>query len=228
MSKWVKRRQDAWAESAPAQGTLPFDKVALAAYRVGLVFAPSWLFIDTAKRFRRETTSLKDHRALVEAHEKVTAKYASGWLVVLGLVWLLSPGDYLLAKAAACLALFRLTEIGNTILGFVLDRREPLLARSLVTVAFQALQIALIFAIVDHAFARGAFVARESGVADHVATTAFDYLYLSMTSMITVGNHYTPETGLARWLELGASAAGIVLLGVVVARAIGVSESRQA
>ncbi len=220
---WLQRRWDAWGESAAQPGTLPFDRVALCAYRVGLVFAPSWLFIDTAKCFRKEA-SPEDQRAILETREKVTTIYAFGWLVLLVAVWLISPSDDFFAKAVACLALFRLTEIGNTILGFVMNQREPLLARSLITVAFQALQIALIFAIVDHAFARGAFVAHESG-ARHVATTAFDYLYLSMTSMITVGNHYTPETGLARWLELGAAAGGIVLLGVVVARAIGAGGS---
>jgi hypothetical protein len=47
--------------------------------------------------------------------------------------------------------------------------------------------------------------------------------------MTTLGNQYTPVSTLAHVLEVGANTTGILLLGVVVARAIGlISDARMA
>lgn len=222
-SGWFGRRRAALTKKrseAAGEGFLPFDRGALRVYWVSLALSPSWLFIDMAKCLETDGKSGEGLEKTLEKLANWTAGYVVLWVIALGILFALSPTDNVLAKVFAGIALVRLVEIGNTILGFILNRQEPLLARSLVTVAFQALQIAFIFAIADHAFARTDFVT-ENG--DHVATLPFDYLYISITSMITVGNHYNPETGIARWLEASTAAAGIVLLGVVVARAIGLA-----
>lgn len=221
---WISQRREAWektiARDSAQEDLLLFDRIALRIYCWSLIVLPSWLLIDAAKRFRTDGASPEERRRIRRAMEKAAGKYVAFWCAVLMITWLVSPGNELFAKLLACLALFRLAEIGNTILGFVLDRREPLLAGSLITVALQALQIALVFAIVDHAFAHHDFVIQDGQRAGQAATTALDYLYMSSTTMITLGSEYSPETGLARCLELATATAGIVLLGVVVARAI--------
>lgn len=227
---WLSQRREAWkktiARDSAQDDLLLFDRIALRIYCWSLILVPSWLLIDAAKRFRTEGESPETRRRIRQEKERAAAKYVTFWFSVLVATWLLSPDNEFFAKVFACLALIRLAEIGNTILGFVLDRREPLLAGSLITVALQALQIALIFAIVDHAFARHDFVVQEGARAGEAATTALDFFYLSATTMITLGNQYGPETSLARWLELGTATAGIILLGVVVARAIGLSSEK--
>jgi hypothetical protein len=223
---WFSQRWQAWREDAApdlTQGALLFDRIALRIYCWSLILLPSWLLIDAAKRFRVDAKSSEEYWRIHREKENAAARYLAFWYVVLAASWIASPDSEILAKIFACIALFRLVEIGNTILGFILSRREPLLAGSLVTVALQALQIAFIFAIVDHAFARHAFVMQEGESVGQTATTALDYLYLSLTTMITLGNKYSPETGVARLLEVGTAMTGIVLLGVVVARAIGLS-----
>lgn len=226
---WISQRREAWrkaiADSAH-DDLLLFDRIALRIYCWSLILVPSWLLIDAAKRFRTDGESPKERQRIHREKERAAGQYVTVWCAVLVASWLVSPGNELLAKVLACIALFRLAEIGNTILGFVLDRREPLLAGSLITVAIQALQIALIFSIVDHAFAHRAFVIQDGERAGQAAGTAFDYLYLSSTTMITLGNEYSPETSVARLLELSAATAGIILLGVVVARAIGLASDK--
>jgi hypothetical protein len=227
---WISQRREVWrkttARDSAQNDLLLFDRIALRIYCWSLIVVPSWLLIDAAKRFRTDGESPEERWRIRQEKERAAGQYVTFWCAVLVTTWLVSPGNELFAKVLACIALFRLAEIGNTILGFVLDRREPLLAGSLITVALQALQIALIFAIVDHAFAHHDFVMQEGERTGHAATTALDYLYLSSTTMITLGNEYSPETSLARWLELGTATAGIVLLGVVVARAIGLSSDK--
>lgn len=227
---WISQRWEAWkkviAPDSAHDDLLLFDRIALRIYCWSLIVVPSWLLIDAARRFRTDGESPEERQRIRREKERAVGQYATVWCAVLVATWLVSPGNELIAKVLACLALFRLAEIGNTILGFVLDRREPLFAGSLITVAIQALQIALIFAIADHAFAHHDFVIQEGGRAGQAATTALDYLYLSSTTMITLGNEYSPETSVARLLELGTATAGIVLLGVVVSRAIGLSSDK--
>lgn len=228
---WVRQRRGAWKKDTDPkqwQDALLFDRAALRVYCWSLAVVPSWLLIDAAKRFRTEGEAPPEQRRIHREMEKAAAWYVAFWCLALVAIWLASPGNDLLAKLLAGVALLRLAEIGNTILGFVLDRREPLLAGSLITVALQALQIALVFAIVDHAFARDDFVIQDGERTGEVATTAFDHLYLSATTMITLGNQYDPATGLARLLELGTATSGIVLLGVVVARAVGLPRGKAA
>jgi hypothetical protein len=224
-SGWIAQRRRVWRETVardPGQDDLVlFDKLALRVYWWTLIVAPSWLLIDARERFQTGGKTSRERQRIRRAMERAAGQYGALWCTVLVAAWLVSPDSEPLAAVLACTALFRLIEIGNTILGFVLDRREPLLAGSLVTVALQALQIALIFAIVDHAFARHDFVIQGGTRAGQAATTPLEFLYMSSTTMITLGNQYAPETSLAQWLELGTAAAGIVLLAIVLARAIG-------
>lgn len=227
VSGWFEQRRTVLKADLPEVERakyLPFDRVALRVYRVGLALAPSWLLLDAAKKF--QTTGDPEHdRATFHQLENRTAWYVAVWFVILVGIWQFSPSDDLLAKLLAGLVLFRLLEIATAILGFVLDQREPRIARSLITIAVLALQIALIFAIVDHAFARNDYfmqaVRGSGGHGGYPAHTPFEYLYLSLTCMVTLGNQYIPLTGIARYLEVAATTVGLLLLGIVAARAIG-------
>jgi hypothetical protein len=206
---------------------LPFDRAALFVYRLGFWLAPSWWLIDTSKRYRsgltNETPQARFERTVKEELE--TAGYVTFWFVVLLAIWLASPSGALAAVAGG-VALFRLMEIVISVLGFVLDQREPKIARSLVTIGVLAVQVVLIFAIIDHSFAGASFVKPSAqmapGSSSH-ATSPVEFLYLSWTYMTTVGNQYTAKTELARILQLAGSISGILLLGIVAARAIGLT-----
>jgi hypothetical protein len=205
---------------------LPFDKGALVIYRLGFWLAPSWWLIDTRKRYLmadRRDPGIRSRTTKLE--ERDTALYVMVWFLLLAAAWLVSPNNESIATALGGVALFRLLEIAIAVLGFVLDQREPKIARSLITIAVLALQVALIFAILDHSFARNDFLKPAELTVDqtgiHGAEKPFEYLYLSWTYMTTLGNQYIPKSELARILQLGANTSGILLLGIVAARAIG-------
>ena len=212
MPAWLSSRWDRWITTEQEPGRYPFDRGAIRIYRAGLWLAPSWWLIDTRRSQRTE-----------EREQNETACYVMFWFAALIVFWLISPNDDTAAQILGAVALFRLIEITLTVLGFVLDRREPKIARSLITIGILALQVALIFAIVDHSFARLDFLRPGSTVAhEHPATTPFEYFYLSWTYMTTLGNQYTPKTEFASALQLAANTWGLLLLGIVVARAIAI------
>lgn len=231
IARWFRGRRAAWARPPqepvdPPTGTLPFDGLALRIYRWGFWLAPSWLFIDAAKRFRTDNVTPDEKRKRLRRVEKATAGYVFLWIGILFGLWLWSPSDDLLAKALGVVALFRLFEIALTVLGFVLGQREPRIARSLITIGLLAFQVALIFALLDHAWARYDFCAPGVSVTGGcrcslAASSPGEYLYLSWSYMTTVNNAYTPATGIARFLQVTATTSGILLLGIVAARAIG-------
>lgn len=247
MPSWLRRRREFWnelnqiqqdeeerhaaiglpEEPPPPRKYLPFDRYALFGHRVLFWLAPSWLFIDARERNRPTGPPGAEGRYKVAAREEwETAVYATVWLCVLAALCLLPFDDDTAARVVGFVALFRLLEIGVTVLGFVLGQRDPKIARSLLTIAALALQVAFIFAILDHSFAPDGFVKPEAlpmgQTQMHVAETPFEYLYLSWTYMTTLGNDYVAESTGANILQLAAATSGIFLLGIVVARAIGV------
>jgi hypothetical protein len=230
MAKWLQQRRKIWSKSKEkpsAKKYLPFDKWALRFYRLGFWLAPSWLFIDAAHRYQTKDRKGSKSDRVLEKEKNATARYVVAWFMALVAIWLLTPDNDALAKIAAGVALFRLFEIALTVLGFVLAQREPQIAGSLITIGILGLQVALIFSIVYNAFAHNDFWTPEALMAQkdapHAAATPLEYLYLSWTYMITIGNAYTPATELARYLQIAATTSGIVLLGIVAARAIGLA-----
>ena len=230
MAKWFQRRREIWSkpqEKPSAEKFLPFDSWALRMYRLGFWLAPSWLFIDTASRYQIEGKTDSERDQAIEAQKTVTALYVLAWFAILIGIWLLSSDNETLAKVGAGIALFRLLEIAITALGFVLDQREPQIARSLITIGILGLQVALIYSILGNAFAHDDFwlpgVSTNEDGPHPAADTPWEYLYLNSTYMITIGNAYTPATELARYLQVTATLSGIVLLGIVAARAIGLA-----
>jgi hypothetical protein len=209
---------------------MPFDRLALLLYQLAFWIAPSWWLIDSRKRYNEPCSKEQQQKNLTK-QEWETACYVTAWFAILVVLWRISPSDRATAETFGYVALFRLLEIAITVLGFVLDQREPKIARSLVTISILAMQVVLIFAILDHSFARHAFLKPQVVTQGHAvaraAATPFEYLYLSWTYMTTLGNQYAPASTVARLLQLGANTSGILLLGIVAARAIGlISDTR--
>lgn len=234
MAEWFRGRWEIWSkprEGPSAERFLPFDEWALYLYRLGFWLAPSWLFIDAAERWQTAGKKGPERSRIIRQQKTSTALYVAVWCAVLFAIWLLTPENNTIATAAAIIAIFRLFEIALTILGFVLDQREPQIAGSLITIGLLGLQVVFIFAILDNAFAHDGFllpgVDTNAKGAHPAAATQFEYLYLSWTYMITIGNEYTPDTGPARFLQIATTSTGIVLLGIVAARAIGLVGSTE-
>jgi hypothetical protein len=147
-----------------------------------------------------------------EPREGARVAWVLGWLVVLIVMWAINPSG-VLKEVFAGLAVLRLIEVFTTGLGTVLDRQQQARARSLITIGIYAIQIALIFAILEHAWAGHAFFDGRT-----YATRPLDLLYISWTAMTTIGNSiYTPQSDMARVLQMLTTTSGLLLLGVLLA-----------
>jgi hypothetical protein len=192
----------------------PLDIGAAWAYSFLLRLCISWWLIDRFGKYKNSPDG-----------DRGRAAYVMVWLAILGALWFASPTNGTCMAIFGAIASIRWLEIATTCLGLVLDRREPVRARRLITIAIYALQIVLIFAILDHSW-----VALEFTMADgHTHATQifdrFDYLYMSWTDMTTLGNNFIPLSKLAGFFQFATTTSGILLLGVVAARAISASES---
>lgn len=183
-----------------AQHSWLFEIVALWAYGLLLRLCPSWWLID---RFEKEgEDGIRDN---------ARAAWVFGWLIVLIIFWAINPTG-VLARVFAVLAVIRIIEIFTAGLGTVLDCKQQARARSLITIGVYAIQMALIFAILEHSLARGGFYNGQA-----YASRAFDFLYISWTNMTALGNNYIAQTDTARLLQMLTSVSGILLLGVLIA-----------
>jgi hypothetical protein len=146
------------------------------------------------------------------SRDKFRALWVISWLTLLIVMWAANPTGTL-SKVFVVIAVLRLVEIFTSGLGTLLERRQYARVRSLITIAIYTLQVALIFAILEHGLAGNAFVSGHSH-----ATSAFDFLYISWTNMTTLGNDiYTPANDTARILQMLSSASGLFLFGVLLA-----------
>jgi hypothetical protein len=113
------------------------------------------------------------------------------------------------------LVIWRLLEIFTVGLGIVLRSRGPLFGRSVVAVAFLALQVTLAFAILDQLLAHSGFAAGKTAPA-----SPLQFLYISWTEMTTLGGSYAPTTDTARTLEMATGTSGILVLAILVQTAV--------
>jgi hypothetical protein len=147
-----------------------------------------------------------------EPWEGARVAWVLGWLFVLIVIWAINPSG-ILKEVFAGLAVLRLIELFTTGLGTVLNRQQQARARSLITIGIYGIQIALIFAILEHAWAGHAFFDGRA-----YATRPLDFLYISWTAMTTIGNNiYTPQGDTARVLQMLNTTSGLLLLGVLLA-----------
>jgi hypothetical protein len=194
----------------------PLERVAMRLLWLLLLLCPFWWCIDwreskaLSKPVRKQT-----NKEIEEEWEQRRAGWVVGWLALLIAMWLINPAPVTWRLPFALLALVRLLEIVTTGLGTILWQEQQVRARNLVTIIVYAVQVTLIFAIVDHSFAMNSFVP-ESGTGE-AAARASDFLYISWSDMVTLGNSYTPQNGGARFLEVLTTSSGIFLLSVLLA-----------
>lgn len=203
-----------------------FERAALVLYRVLLCFAASWWLSEESDPHKRKAIKGAKRRArrrdpeamgLLEGRRRyenrVLGVYVSLWLVVLILLLATNPfWAWLLAGLAA----YRLAEMFTTGLGFVLGRAEPKLAGSLITVGMLALQTTLVFGILNQSLAADQLKCAPGCP----SVDPFTFLYISWTDMTTLGNSYTPTSDGAQVLQMLATTSGLLILGILAARAI--------
>jgi hypothetical protein len=171
-------------------------------YEIMLRFCAFWWVIDRREKFGEYGKLDKDR-----------IFWLTGWLVALTLMWATNPSNKIISIVFAILAICRLIEILTTGLGTILNRKQQSRARSVTTIAIYALQSTLIFAILEHTWAGTSFI---SG-ATH-ATSAFDFLFISWSSITNIGNNvYVPASTTAKLLQSLNSSFGVLLLGVLLA-----------
>jgi hypothetical protein len=157
-------------------------------------------------------------------------------LAILVAVWALITSAPLLYFAAA-FALWRLVDILATNFRILLvDADRPgwgvvSASRSVLLGLINVVQIAVIFAIVDHALAPTGFLDPYRPAQPGAASPA-GFLYLSWTTLITLGSGYEPISPMAKaliMLELASSFLMFVVIlaafvSLLTARAVGPSE----
>jgi hypothetical protein len=134
------------------------------------------------------------------------------WVAVLLGVWAVNPDDRAIRYVVAGLAIYRWAEVFTTGLGLVLGKPSFRPPRTLLASGIYALQITLVFAILDHSFA-------ASGFAGAHPTQPLDYLYVGWTDMTTLGT-VTSNSDAAHALTMATVTSGILLLAIMVSLAV--------
>ncbi len=180
----------------------------------------SWIFIDRCETNARRV----DPDVSSERWDKCRGMYVIGWTVVLIGVWFWNPGGFLGRMIVGGVAAYRAYEIVISGLGTTLEDATQTKARNLITIAFYAVQLTLIFAIAYHSFAGGCFQPATGSHADpHLASS--DYLYISWATFTSLGqNTYEAKSATAEFLEVSTTSMGILLLAVLLA--FGINEVR--
>lgn len=198
--------------SSGAVYALPFDRAALWAYtRVLVRVMPSAVLI---KRFG-SGKSLAEDDGLDRRDVRIATIYVLAVTVLLIAALLVGRSAQPWRTIIVALVSWRLLEIFTVGLGIVLRRRGPLFGRSVVAVGFLALQVTLVFALLDQSLAHGGFAAGHAR-----PVSPLQFLYVSWTEMTTLGGSYGPTSDTARGLEMATGTAGILVLAILVQTAV--------
>lgn len=173
-------------------------------WRFLLRFCPFQLVIETGWLFGTET-----------GRDRARAGWVVLWTFGLVLLWRFSPIG---AWFCALLASVRLYEIYITGIGTILNQRSMARARSVMTIVVYVIQAVFIFAILGQSLEPDGFVADLAGRgAGEVASQPVDFLFISWSNLLSLGNDFDARTNLGRFLEVFATSTGIFLLSVLLA-----------
>jgi hypothetical protein len=219
-------------ESPASKGVdrAPLDRLGvLLFHNVLLPITPSWRLITWFEKpceaeALQQTQPTDAAKQLIKTYTSRTRIIGTLWVVVVtgGLIymWMANPADATIRDVFSGLAAWRWLEIVTVGLGIALKQEESVLGNSLLTIGVWAVQLALIFAVLDHTFATNAFVLYPHTRAAVAATHPLEYLYIAWTYMVTLGSSFEPTTGGARVLSMATSTSGVMLLAVFVASAV--------
>jgi hypothetical protein len=190
----------------------PLEKKAYGLLWLLLPLCPFWWAID-----KREPDYSSPSPQQEDDWNRRRANWVLGWLVVLIVIWRISPDSEPWKLIVGIVAAFRLLEVFVTGLGTILDQRQQIRARNAVTILIYAVQVAFIFAILYHSFAATGF---GEGAEGH-PTTPPDFLYLSWSAVVSLGHETFPaKSSAARFLEVATTTSSIFLLTVLFGYAV--------
>lgn len=182
----------------------------------------------------RESTYLKKQALDLYKRQAIAQAWAGDIYVLTTLVLVLIAnllvgyGNLTLDGIMACLVGLRWLDIVNTQLGIViLHVMQPghsvvSVSRSIVLALLNVFQVILIFAVLysalqdlqGQAFVDGSF--QDPGLKYHVIHTLGEFVYLSWTTLLTLGSNYTATTLSAKGLIMVEVASGLPLLAVAL------------
>jgi len=188
----------------------PLEKRAYGLLWLLLPLCLFWWLIDKREPVGKTEKEVEE---LTAEWNRRRANWVLSWLVLLGALWLLSPGGGIGRIVVGVIAAFRLLEIFVTGLGTILDQSQQVRARNVITILIYAIQAMLIFAILYHSFAATGFLPHPHRPSD--------FLYISWAAMASLGNStFTPSSTAARFLEVATTTTSVFLLGVLLAYGI--------
>lgn len=201
----------------PTEGDLrhfewPLEKKAYGLLCVLLPMCPFWWLID-----KREPdyshASWEQKKEWEHEWNQRRANWVLGWMIVLIVLWLVSPDSEAWKLIVGVVAGLRLLEVFVTGLGTILDQSQQIRARNVLTILAYAVQVTLIFAILYHSFAETGFNPNPHRPSD--------FLYISWSAMVSLGNpEFEAKSSAAKFLEVATTTAAIFLLTVLFAYAI--------
>lgn len=168
------------------------------------------------------------HIAAVRFRSEHPDRWIEGYMIVATLLlvpgWILA-GTHLQAHwaqialliAAVFIAVVRWLEIVTAALEMVVGKGQARAEAAIAIVTIYAAQAVLIFAIFMEALPSNAF--KSSGYLGH-PSSAVDFLYVSWTNLITLGNDSVPQSAPAELVVILTGATGIILVGVFLSYAM--------
>lgn len=181
----------------------PLERGAFVLLWILLPFCGSWWLIDS-----RESDC--PDQCEKEALDRHRANWVLIWLIGLIAAWLISPDSEPWKLIVGVLAGLRLLEIFTTGLGTILQTRQQIRARNVLTILTYAIQATFVFAILYHSFAATGFT--------NDPDRPSDFLYISWSAMVSLGNEtFISHDAAARFLEVGTTTSSIFLFGVLLA-----------
>jgi hypothetical protein len=180
-----------------------------------------------AETFARILTSGPRCVSLYTHHPELTDVYIIAWLPVLVFLSLITGYSGTLgivaSSVAFVLAVYRFIEIYSAQLGILfVDMRRPSyylrsVQRSVALDLVDIFEVAIIFSIFAHCLS----LVQTKPYPFGSALTRVDYFYVSWTNMLALGSKYSPVTQLAEVLVALELAAGLGLVGLIIAVYVG-------
>lgn len=160
--------------------------------------------------------------------------YVLGLFGAAALAWWFSGANPVLNAFIAAFAVWRITEIVVFQLGVLLvDSNKPQnrlasLSRSVLSSMVNILAVVLLFAALEHIFASTGFVdSSRLPLGAYVPKTPGGWLYVSWTTLFTLGSTYSVTTGVAKALVMTEVASGLLLIVVSLASFVGAIQLRE-
>jgi hypothetical protein len=182
-----------------------------------------WFYTWLGGRLQRFARTEDDREA---ASVWARDAYAVALFILSVAAWLAVGLNRSLDFAIVVFATWRVSQLVAYKLKIVLvDINQPghyiaSVSRSIMQGILSVAEVMILFAALDHALAPSGFIdTSQQPVA--VPKTAGGWLYVSWTSLLTLGSTYSPRGGTAKFLLMTEVAAGLILIAVSLGSFVG-------